>query len=186
MAEPLAVPTQLQAQLAKCNSIRDSNYYKSREKTPEVSQTIQKDWWKRSVSVMSHVAQRWLKTFPNNPLILTLRFSDRKSRQPRQDFLLFLRFRSNSFCSEWLYMERRRPSCPTLVGSGILRCTAYRTLIRYIRLILWDHHLVLYNRYCGQQPLSFSSPLSTCRISAERSTSILSSGNRLSIIITST
>jgi hypothetical protein len=36
MAEPLPVPKQLATQLAKCKSIRDSNYYKSRDKSPEV------------------------------------------------------------------------------------------------------------------------------------------------------
>jgi hypothetical protein len=39
MAEPLAVPKQLQLQLAKCKSIREPDYYKSREKTPAVRKT---------------------------------------------------------------------------------------------------------------------------------------------------
>jgi hypothetical protein len=40
MAEPLPVPKQLATQLAKCKSIRDSNYYKSRDKSPEVRKGI--------------------------------------------------------------------------------------------------------------------------------------------------
>jgi len=34
--EPLAVPKQLQTQLAKCKSVRQPDYHKSRDKTPEV------------------------------------------------------------------------------------------------------------------------------------------------------
>jgi hypothetical protein len=36
MVDPLPVPAQLEAQLAKCKSVRDSEFHKSREKTPQV------------------------------------------------------------------------------------------------------------------------------------------------------
>jgi hypothetical protein len=39
MAEPLAFPKQLQTQLAKCKSVLEPDFYKSREKTPAVRQT---------------------------------------------------------------------------------------------------------------------------------------------------
>jgi hypothetical protein len=37
MADELPVPAQLQAQLAKCKTVRGSDYYKPRTKTAEVS-----------------------------------------------------------------------------------------------------------------------------------------------------
>ena len=45
MKDPLPVPDQLEKQLSKCKTVRDADtYIKSRDKTKEVSSSIQ--WWR--------------------------------------------------------------------------------------------------------------------------------------------